>query len=414
VPDAPHRLRVVYVSYDGAGEPLGRSQVLAYLIRMARSCDITLISFEKDQASRSETIDLLNRVGVKWIPRSYHRRPAVVSTAWDVLVGGLAVRRAVRVAGAEIVHVRSYVPALMALLAGWPVRCRGWKGRRWRLLFDIRGFWPDERVLAGAMSKRSAIYRLAKRLERRSFGRADGVVTLTAASVAQITAWLEPRHVPIYVIPTCAEVERFGAVPPRSDGPHAIWCGSVGTFYRFELAVRFSELLGIPFTVLTRQVDEARRVLDGRPADVRSVNHDRVAEELHPGDIGICFYADGFANLARAPTRIAEYLAAGVVPVITRRIGDLDKVIGGEGLGVVVDDETETGFQQAGERALALSASKDFRARAQRLAAELYSVENGVDAYLELYRLLGSDRTTADLIVPQALRGARAARSNTA
>ena len=42
------RGRVVYVSYDGANEPLGRSQVVAYLERLARSWDITLVSFEKD------------------------------------------------------------------------------------------------------------------------------------------------------------------------------------------------------------------------------------------------------------------------------------------------------------------------------------------------------------------------------
>jgi hypothetical protein len=39
-PMEPARPRVVYVSYDGMAEPLGRSQVLAYLLRLAETADI--------------------------------------------------------------------------------------------------------------------------------------------------------------------------------------------------------------------------------------------------------------------------------------------------------------------------------------------------------------------------------------
>ena len=46
------RPRVIYVSYDGAAEPLGQSQVVAYLERLAADCDIDLISFEKPSDDR--------------------------------------------------------------------------------------------------------------------------------------------------------------------------------------------------------------------------------------------------------------------------------------------------------------------------------------------------------------------------
>jgi glycosyltransferase involved in cell wall biosynthesis len=375
---------VVYVSYDGAGEPLGRSQVVAYLVRLARDCDIVLVSFEKDRESRPETEALLRKAGISWVPRSYHRRPPVLSTLWDILAGARAVRRVCRETGAEIVHVRSYVPALIALLGAWPGR------RRWKLLFDIRGFWADERVLAGVWKADSRLYRFTKRCERRFFAEADAVVTLTEASVPRIRAWLEPRQVPVRVIPTCAEVERFGATAAGEEGPRAVWCGSVGTVYRFDLAVRFAAALGLPFLVLTRQVEAARALLGGRDADVREVAHGEIAAELRPGDVGLCFYADGgeFGNLGRAPTRVAEYLAAGMVVAITPRIGDMDEVVAGNGLGVRVEDESEAGLAAAAAKALALAADPGVRARGQRLARELYSVDDGAAAYLDLYRQL--------------------------
>jgi glycosyltransferase involved in cell wall biosynthesis len=375
---------VVYVSYDGAGEPLGRSQVVAYLVRLARSCDITLVSFEKDRASRPETAAELRRAGISWVPCSYHRRPPVLSTLWDVLVGARAVRRACRETGAEIVHVRSYVPALIALLAARPGK------RRWKLLFDIRGFWADERVLAGAWKADSRLYRFTKRCERRFFAEADGVVTLTEASVPRIREWLGPRQVPVRVIPTCADVERFGGTAPGEEGPRAVWCGSLGTVYRFDLAVRFAEALKIPFLVLTRQVEAARKLLGDRDADVREVAHREITGELRPGDIGLCFYADGgdFGNLGRAPTRVAEYLAAGMVVAITPRIGDLDAIVDSHDLGVRIEDESEAGLAAAAARALRLAADPAVRAHGQRLAAELYSVDDGTEAYLDLYRQL--------------------------
>jgi glycosyltransferase involved in cell wall biosynthesis len=379
---AAGRPRVVYVSYDGAAEPLGRSQVLAYLTRLAPSCEIALVSFEKGRDGREEVAALLAGAGIEWVPLPYHRHPPVLSTLWDVLRGSRAVRRAVRARDAEIVHVRSYVPALIALLAAWPGR------RRWRLLFDIRGFWADERALGGGRLERTVVVPVAKRCERRFFAEADAVVTLTAASVPQIREWTGPRPVPVETIPTCAELERFGATEPRPGGPHAVWCGSIGGLYRFDLAVRFADALGLPLTVLTRQVEAARAALGGRPADVREVPQEEVAGELHPGDVGLCFYADGFANLARAPTRFAEYLAAGMAVAVTPGIGDLSAILNDHNVGVVLEEESEAGLARAAAEALALAADPALRAAGPRLAAGLYSADAGAAGYLALYRRL--------------------------
>lgn len=383
------RPRVVYVSYDGAGEPLGRSQVLAYLTRLSNQCDIGLMSFEKDYASRLKTAALLEQAGIAWFQLSYHRWPPVVSTLFDAVNGARILRKACT--EADIVHVRGYVPALIALIAAWPGR------RRWRLLFDIRGFWADERVLAGTWSANSWLFRIVKRCEQRFFAEADAVVTLTRASVPQIRAWVEPRKVPVRVIPTCADIQRFAHSEPRSEGPRAVWCGSIGTFYRFDLAVRFVDELKLPFLVLTRNVDIAKAQLGRRDADVRKVAHEQVARELRPGDIGLCFILDGHpANLARAPTRVAEYLAAGMVPVITPGVGDLDTVIGCEELGVRIEDESHTGLTVAATKALNLARDPDVRHRARRVAAQLYSVNHGADAYMDLYRELRPDMPPRD------------------
>ena len=384
------RPRVVYVSYDGAAEPLGRSQVVAYLVRLARDAEITLISFEKGERGRAEVARELAAAGIRWLPLRYHPRPPVLSTLWDLLAGARALRRACRATQPDLVHVRSYVPAAIALLAAWPGR------RRWKLLFDIRGFWADGRALGDDGVTGRLVAGAAKLCERRLFAAADAVVTLTAASVPWIRAWLAPREVPVRVIPTCADVGRFGGLPPREEGPRAVWCGSIGGLYRFDLAVRFAAALGLPLTVLTRQTAAARAALGGREADVREVPHDEVATELRPGDIGLFFHAEGFANLARAPTRFAEYLAAGMAVAVSPGIGDLDEIMRRHRLGVTVADESDAGLAAAAAEALALAADPAVRAAGPRLAAELYSVDEGAAAYLALYRELCGEPADAE------------------
>ena len=135
------RPSVIYVSYDGAGEPLGLSQVVAYLERLAADADITLISFEKGTSSLDETARRLDEAGVRWRPMRYHRNPPVVSTAFDIHRGADAIDEAAADRRPDVIHARSYVPALMAL--------RSRAESKARFLFDIRGFWADERVEGG-------------------------------------------------------------------------------------------------------------------------------------------------------------------------------------------------------------------------------------------------------------------------
>ena len=76
-----------------------------------------------------------------------------------------------------MVHCRSYIPARVGLALK----------RRFgvRFLFDMRGFWPDEKVEGNnwnlANPLYAAVYRYFKRLESRLLRGADHIVSLTEA-----------------------------------------------------------------------------------------------------------------------------------------------------------------------------------------------------------------------------------------
>ena len=329
---------------------------------------------------------MLQAAGIAWIPLRYHRRPPVLSTAWDIARGAAVARWVARRKRVQIVHVRSYVAGAIALVAAGK--------RSWKFLFDIRGFWVDERVEGGLWRRDGALYRLGKRCERWLFRSADAVVTLTRASVPQIKAWTSGPDIPVRVIPTCVALERYEHSAARLP-TRVTWCGSIGTVYRFDLAVALADAIGRPLTVLTRQVELARAAIGERQADLRSVAPERIADELAPGDIGLCLYSSGFSNLARAPTRFAEYLAAGMVVAVSAGIGDLDALVNEHAVGAVLESDDEAMVRTAAERLLELTDDPAAPARSRALAASLFSLDQGVQDYLSLYRdLLGADRAT--------------------
>jgi glycosyltransferase involved in cell wall biosynthesis len=369
------------------GEPLGRSQVLAYLFRLAVDYDITLFSFEKPDANVPALAEELREHGIDWRPLRYHKRPPVVSTLLDALSGWRAIVAAARDNRPDIVHVRSYVPALMALWA-----------RRWTtdaLVFDIRGFWADERVEGGIWPSDRALYRglyrLAKWCERRFFARAAAIVTLTHASLPYIRQRTEGSAVSIDVIPTCVDLQRFTPRPANEDGPQLTWCGSIGTWYRFDLVPALARALELPLQVLTRQTELASRALSGVPATVRSLTPDEVPDALRSGDVGISLCVSSFSKIASAPTRFAEYLAAGMPVVVNAGIGDVADIVAEHRVGVVLRGEDAEAMRDAAARLEVLRCEEGLPERCRTVAGALFDVEAGSRSYARIYeRLLDS------------------------
>ncbi|HET9118852.1 MAG TPA: glycosyltransferase, partial [Pseudonocardiaceae bacterium] len=339
--------------------------------------------FEKDDADRAALEAELHAADIDWLPLSYHLRPPVLSTLIDVAAGVRALRHATRAKPAAIVHVRSYVPALIALLA------RRWTGGK--LIFDIRGFWADERIEGGIWPSGGWLYKLAKRCERWFFRETDAVVTLTHASVPKVREWLGGRPVPVVVIPTCADIALFTRTERRPGGPGATWVGSIGTWYRFDLAAPLARALKMPLNVVTRQSELARKILHGAEVPVKTLPLHEVPAELFSGDVGLCLYVASFSRVATAPTRLGEYLAAGMPVVVTPGVGDLERIVEEHEVGAVLRGESEEELARVASVVSALASDPAVQERCRSVARELFDVDEGAKRYSELYRkLLGS------------------------
>ncbi|MBJ6978102.1 glycosyltransferase [Luteimonas sp. MC1895] len=388
----------LYVSYDGMLEPLGQSQVLAYLERLAGDRPIHLLSFEKPQdwAELDKRRALAARIaaaGIHWHPRRYHKRPSALATAWDVLVGivsGLWLARRHRIG---IVHARSYVPAVIALVLK---RLAGVK-----FVFDMRGFWADERVDGGLWPRDGRMYWVAKWFEQRFLLAADHVVSLTHAAVVEMQSfdYLKGRMPPVTVIPTCADLARFRphSRPPGSSGAFTLgYVGSAGTWYLFdEVVVIFSRLRQLRPDARLRVVNRhehdyiCQRLVAGgvdlAAVDLLSAGHDQVPEEMARMDAGIFFYKPSYSRAACAPTKLGEFLGCGIPCMSNQGVGDMAQVLEGEGVGVAIDAFDSATLDAGLQRLLALVADSATKDRCVAAAHRHFSLQEGVERYRQVW-----------------------------
>ncbi len=389
--------RVLFISHDGALDPLGGSQVVPYACELAvGGADMTLLTFEKparwrDRAVRERMAQRLRQAGVRWLPLRYHRWPPVASTAVDVaraVAVGLTAARRHRV---EVLHARGYVAAAIAL----GIR----QGHDAAFVFDMRGFWVDEREEGGLWPAGGWRARSARRFEARALAAADAVVTLTERS--RLTLQTEPplrgRSTVVRVIPTCVDLDRFQPAPEAPALWSFIYAGSAGTCYQLDRAAAFVAVVArrhpeARLTVLTPDrgpAEAAVRAAGLEPQRVcyATARHDEVPCWLQGHAVGLAWYRDGRSRQACCPTKIGESLACGLPVVVSAGVGDTDAWLAQERAGVVVQDGSDAAVA-AGTEALErlLVAGGDVRARCREVAARRFGLTEGVQAYGAVYR----------------------------
>jgi glycosyltransferase involved in cell wall biosynthesis len=270
-----------------------------------------------------------------------------------------------------------------------------------RFLFDIRGFWADERVDGGMWPSGGRLYRSAKAVERRLFAAADHVVTLTHASAQEIKnfAWL-PRTPPISVIPTCADLALFSPrARARSQAFTFGHVGSVGTWYLFD------ETLAL-FRALTARIPDARLLVVNRDEqdqvraraeragirldrlEITAGDHREMPEMISRMSVGAAIIKPVYSKLASAPTKLAEYLGCGVPCVGNIGVGDMEGILEGRQVGVALRGFAEADFGSEIERLMRLLDDPDLSGRCRRTAQELFSLDAGASAYDRAWRQL--------------------------
>lgn len=414
-PPAPARpaggtLRSLYVCYLSLRDPLVETQVVAYLEGLARRGHVIhLLTYEPAGRSRAERAQLRRRLaerGVAWHQLRYHKRPSLPATIVDTLVGTVVGAWLVRRHRLHVVHCRSHVPMAGGLLLRRLARVR--------LIFDVRGLMAEEYEDAGRWTRGGVPFRITKRIERAGLIAADGIVVLTERVREQLFGQdADPR---VLVIPCCADLGRLGAagaadraaVRARLGIPAErtvmVYVGKFSGWYMEQEMVAFHRaarevIPDLHFLILTQEdpapVEQAFARHGADPADhtITSAAPEDVGRHLAAADFAISFIRPDPSKASSSPTKVGEYLGAGLPIVATAGVGDVDELLAEHRTGVLVDVATMSAeaFTDAARAMQQLLAEPDVADRCRRTASERLSLATvGIPAYDRLYRRLAA------------------------
>ena len=410
--------KAIYICYFGLREPLVQTQVIPYLLEICKDrIEMTLLTFDPVRDGEPEEFEVMRAdlaaKGIDWHWLPYHKRPSVIATAYDIFRGACSVWRLIGRERIDILHCRIHIPALMAAIA------RKFSRRKPKLLFDIRGFFPEEYTDAGVWPEGGWLYRTAKRVEKWLLKEADGFVVLTEKAreilfPESAETGVDKFNRPVKVIPCCIDAKRFDTTEKFDretircelnidDKRVFVYVGSFGGWYLTAEMIDFLSVVhrryenAFSMILTQRDTEKAENLLlkAGLPKkdfSVESLTPDKVPRVLKAADVAISFIKKCYSKQAASPTKIAEYLAGGLPIVSNSGVGDLDALIEGERVGVILHGFSEQDYQTALADIESILQNKQLPEHCRNIAHKYFDLETvGGESYRRLYRQILSE-----------------------
>jgi glycosyltransferase involved in cell wall biosynthesis len=400
-------IRALYLCYFGLREPLVQTQVLPYLRELLKGgVEIHLLTFEPGwphswtESERRSWQTQLAAEGIQWHARAYHQRPSLPATLYDIVAGAWQVIHLIRREGISILHARSHVAAAMGALAKQVTDAK--------LIFDIRGMLADEYADAGAWPPQGLNYRLTKAAERHLLKVADAFVVLTNKA-RQI---LFPDSTPIIeVIPCCVDGARFSSIAAASrettrrelgiaDKRVLVYVGALDGWY---LTKELAEFLGEAHSqvansfslILTQSSPELlagrlrQQGVEPEQFRIQCVLPRDIPRYLAAADLALSFIKPCYSKQFSSPTKVAEYLAAGLPILCNSGVGDVDELIAREGVGILLPELNQAAYRVALQEVEKLLSDPALATRCRTVALQYFDLSRvGGPLYRRLYSRL--------------------------
>ncbi|MDB5256730.1 MAG: glycosyltransferase family 4 protein [Chitinophagaceae bacterium] len=403
---------VLYLTYDGLTDVIGRSQVIPYLLKLStHGYSFFIISCEKKDRYakyKDELQAIFDEAGIKWYPLTYTKNPPLLSTVFDII----RVRRTAVKLHKEfhfsLVHCRSYIVALIGLYFK--------RKKNVPFIFDTRGLWVDERVQGGLWNLKNPIYKFLfwffKKLEKDYFENASCTITQAERAKEYMHTWKNLRNQPIPIknIPCCADFVLFDPSKITEEDKDKArkglglqdetvvgYCGALGTWYMLKEKLDFFKkylefntqakfLFVTPHNREEIYTAAAQAGIDAAYIIVKEAKREEVPLYTSLFAFSVFFIKPGPSNIAKSPIKYGELMAMGI-PVITNSgVGDIDDIIIQSHSGILIHSFDDKTYEKAIEELLKGNTAPPNVIREK--AELIYSLDKGVNGYLEVYNEL--------------------------
>ena len=382
-------MRVLYFSPDGILDELGQSQILPYIYGLNKmGYKFIIFSFERFDRKYEELLSqsrIFKSKDIIWYylplyPKKYHR-------LLRFIFGAIKLNHIFRKHKINLIHIRSINAGAIFLLSG--IKCR--------ILYDIRAF-------AGQLGdygllKNKFLLKLFIFLEKILIKKSNGIVVLDESGLDYLNINFK-LNIPVQVIPTSTNIRKFNLPrAPKTKNKKEIKFVMIGGAqfpYLLKKALQFVKVL------LTNNVNCTLDIINQRqhkfikkvieevnfPKDKINVFGIKPSEKfnlLPHYDCGLVFIQKGNWIKMSSPTKIGEYLAAGLHIVGLEGINVLERL---EKNTSCVDNLSQN-FENLNKEKITkiLEKISDLgrREKSFKLAKEFYDLNSALNKYTLLY-----------------------------
>jgi hypothetical protein len=336
------KTRILYLTYDGIFDPLGQSQILPYLINISKEYKVHLVSFEKNMnlinKNNNYIFDLIKKNNFFWIKIRYSKNSftRIFYLFYSlVIISYLIFFKKIR-----ILHLRSYISALIV----WPFT----KICRLKIIFDMRGFWPEEKVDRSSWKTTDIKYKFFKKIEKYFLTISKSIVCLTSHAkriIIDRDSLLNPSK--ITVIPTCADNNIFFHKKKNINNKITFcYIGTTHSAYDIEKVLKLmsnlkNENIDIYLTIYTN--DSLKKLKEkiskfnniSNFISIKSLGRMQINDAISETDYGIFYLNKNNSIKASFPTKIAEYLLCGKPIICNNFNDDINDVININKIGLI-------------------------------------------------------------------------------
>jgi len=397
----------LFLSFDGLSDPLGQSQILPYLCGIAQNgYQINIISCEKQTRLKNEFDNIqkiIKDLPINWQYISYKESGGFLLRIIYILRLYQKSKNIIKEKQIGLVHCRSYLTSLIGLRLKQKYNIP--------FIFDMRGFWADERIDGGIWSKNHFLhqlfYKFFKKKEKQFLENADAIVSLTHAGLNELNLKF-PEYLlskKTSIIPCCTNCDLFKPTNQINgikingldkDDHVVIYTGSIGTWYFTKemidcILVWKKFIPNIKFLILTKDQDALSQILKNYSVEQQNIvistsaAYNEVVNYLSLAKAALFFIKPSYSKIASSPTKMAECWALDL-PIITNAgIGDNDLYFNKYQGGVLLNAFTEEAYENACSNYLNLKQEKNHY---RKIALDYFDNKMAIKSYTEIYNQL--------------------------
>ncbi len=381
---------VLFISYDGLLDPLGKSQILPYIFGLSdNGYKFCLLSFEKNNHKEKDILklkSLLKSKNIKWYKLTFVK--GKFQGIKRIIKGAICVRYICSTRKIKLIHLRAILPGIIYFLS--------FINKKY--IYDIRAFagqWVD----SGAIKKSSILEKFLICYEKYLINNASGLVILDPSCYKYLKLTLK-RKIPYKIIPTATDLSRYSSIKisKMKKKINFVFLGGASFPYLpFEALNLVKQLIDLGFDCYIDFINKGQNKLIYKISDyinfptsrlkIFESCHEEIPSHLIKYDCGLVFISNGDWLKMCSPTKIGEYLASGLFVISLDGINVLNRLAKEyECIGILRRDFLDKKITISEAMYLVNGIQNPKRnSKSRELARNIYDLEKAIDNYSKLY-----------------------------